>query len=72
MISGRQRALRICVSLPTVRVRGPRVGRDSLLVTCGLSVQVNPHVSVFGSYTGEFLRTNSVVHQMNLGLRAEF
>jgi outer membrane autotransporter protein len=54
------------------RVRGPRVGRDSLLVTGGLSVQVNPHVSVFGSYTGEFLRTNSVVHQMNLGLRTEF
>jgi outer membrane autotransporter protein len=54
------------------RVRGPRVGRDSLLVTGGLSVQVNPHVSLFGSYTGEFLRTNSVVHQMNLGMRAEF
>jgi uncharacterized protein with beta-barrel porin domain len=53
-------------------VRGPRVGRDSLLVTGGLSVQVNPHVSLFGSYTGEFLRTNSVVHPMNLGLRAEF
>ena len=66
------RALRACVSLPTVRVRGPRVGRDSLLVTGGLSVQVNPHMSGFGSYTGEFLRTNSAVHQMNLGPRAEF
>jgi hypothetical protein len=29
-------------------------------------------MSGFGSYTGEFLRTNSAVHQMNLGPRAEF
>lgn len=54
------------------RVCGLRVGRDSLLVTRGLSEQVNPHISHCGSYTVSSCAPISVLYQMNLGLSAEF
>jgi len=53
-------------------VTGPDLGRDSLLVDAGLSVQVNPALSVFAYYTGEIGRSNYSSNAVNGGFRISF
>jgi autotransporter-associated beta strand protein len=54
------------------RVRGPRLGRDSLVGSGSVTVQMGEKWSGYAAYTGEFLRTNTASHRVNLGLRMEF
>jgi autotransporter-associated beta strand protein len=54
------------------RVRGPRLGRDSLVGSGSVTVQLGEKWSGYAAYTGEFLRTNTASHRVNLGLRMEF
>jgi outer membrane autotransporter protein len=54
------------------RVRGPRLGRDSLVGSGSVTVQMGEKWSGYAAYTGEFLRANAATHRVNLGLRMEF
>jgi len=54
------------------RVDGPDIGRDSLLLDAGASVEINPAVSVYAYYTGELGRTNYDSHSVNGGFRVSF
>jgi fibronectin-binding autotransporter adhesin len=54
------------------RVRGPRLGRDSLVGSGSVTVQMGEKWSGYAAYSGEFLRTNTASHRVNLGLRMEF
>jgi autotransporter-associated beta strand protein len=54
------------------RVRGPRLGRDSLVGSGSVTVQLGEKWSGYAAYTGEFLRANAATHRVNLGLRMEF
>jgi autotransporter-associated beta strand protein len=54
------------------RVRGPQVGRDSLVGSGSVTVQLGEKWSGYAAYTGEFLRVNSATHRVNVGLRMEF
>ncbi|HWL52232.1 MAG TPA: autotransporter domain-containing protein, partial [Chthoniobacteraceae bacterium] len=53
-------------------VNGPKIGRDSLLLDAGASVEFNQAVSVFAYYTGELGRTNYQSHAVNGGFRISF
>ena len=53
-------------------VFGPRIGRDSLLLDVGASVQFNPNTSVFAYYTGDIGRSNYTSHSINAGVRVSF
>ncbi len=53
-------------------VNGPDIGRDSLLLDAGASVEINPAVSVYAYYTGELGRTNYDSHSVNGGFRVAF
>ncbi len=53
-------------------VNGPSIGRDSLLLDAGASVQFSPSVSVFAYYTGEIGRTNYSSNAVNGGFRISF
>ena len=53
-------------------VTGPQVGRDSLRLDVGFSVQVTPAVSVFGSYNGDIGTSNYILHSVNGGVRVSF
>ncbi len=53
-------------------VNGPAVGRDSLLLDAGASVEINSNFSVFAYYTGELGATNYDSHSVNGGFRVAF
>jgi len=53
-------------------VHGPEIGRDSLLLDAGLSVQFSPGVAVFAYYTGEIGRENYSSNSVNSGVRLSF
>jgi len=53
-------------------VDGPDIGRDSLLLDAGLSVQFNPAMGVFAYYTGEIGRDNYSSNSINGGVRINF
>jgi outer membrane autotransporter protein len=54
------------------RVNGPRVGRDSLVGSGSVSVQLGETWSGYAAYTGEFLRAETSTHQAHLGFRMAF
>jgi len=53
-------------------VDGPDLGRDSLVLDAGASVEFNSSVSVFAYYTGELGRKNYDSHSVNGGFRVAF
>lgn len=57
---------------PVFTVDGPEMGRDSALVTAGLTVQFNPSVAAYAFYTGQLGRTNYDSHNVTLGVRISF
>lgn len=56
----------------TFRVDGPSIGRDSLIVDAGASVQINPTWSVYANYSGELFRTNYSSNSVSGGFRVSF
>ena len=57
---------------PVFTVDGPEMGRDSALVTAGLTVQFNPSVAAYAFYTGQLGRANYDSHNLTLGVRISF
>lgn len=57
---------------PVFTVDGPEMGRDSALVTAGLTVQFNPSVAAYAFYTGQLGRTNYDSHNVTVGVRISF
>ncbi len=53
-------------------VRGPEIGRDSLLLDVGASVRFSPRTSVFAYYTGNVGADNYTSHALNGGVRIAF
>ena len=53
-------------------VHGPRIGRDSALVSAGVAVQWNERVSTYVYYDGQLARQNYDSHNVNGGLRISF
>ena len=53
-------------------VHGPEVGRDSLVIDAGATVQFNDRLSVYAFYTGEIGRTNYSSNSVNGGFRVSF
>ncbi len=53
-------------------VNGPKIGRDSLLIDAGASVEFNPSLSIYAYYTGELGRTNYQSNAVNGGFRIAF
>ncbi len=53
-------------------VHGPEIGRDSLLLDAGASVQWSPRVSTFAYYTGDLGAKNYSSHSVNAGVRVSF
>jgi outer membrane autotransporter protein len=53
-------------------VRGPQVGRDSLIMDVGVTVRLNPRTSFFAYYTGDFGAANYALHSVNGGVRIDF
>ncbi len=56
----------------TFTVNGPRIGRDSLVLDAGATVQFNPSISAFAYYTGEIGRSNYSSNGVNGGFRVSF
>lgn len=54
------------------RVNGQSIGRDSLLVDAGVTLDFSPAYSVFAYYTGEIGRTNYSSNGVNGGFRVSF
>jgi len=53
-------------------VTGPKIGRDSLLVGAGVSVQWSPRCASYLYYDGEVGRTNYNSHSISGGFRFQF
>ena len=53
-------------------VRGPRIGRDGLLLDGGASAQLTPRVGIFSYYRTELGRENYSVHSISAGVRVSF
>ncbi len=53
-------------------VSGPKIGRDSLLVGAGASVQWSPRVATYVYYDGEIGRSNYNSHSVSAGFRIQF
>lgn len=53
-------------------VHGPTLGRDSLLVDAGASVQINPNLAVYAFYSGELFRSDYSSNTVNGGFRISF
>ena len=53
-------------------VHGPRIGRDSLILDAGVSVQLTSSCSVFAFYSGDLGRKNYTSHSINGGVRISF
>ena len=56
----------------TFSVRGPQIGRDSLLVGAGVAVQFNERTSAYLYYDGQLGRENYDSHSVTGGLRVSF
>jgi len=53
-------------------VRGPEIGRDSALVSAGVSVQITPAISVYAYYDGQLGRTNYTSNSVSGGMKIDF
>ena len=53
-------------------VYGPHIGRDSLLLDAGVTVQLTPRVGVYSFYTGDLGRQNYTSHSINGGVKMSF
>ena len=53
-------------------VGGPAIGRDSLTVIAGVTVQISKQVSIFADYDGNVGRTNYSSHSVIGGVRVKF
>jgi len=53
-------------------VDGPKIGRDSVLLSLGFAVQCNERCSVFAYYDGELARTNYHQSSVSGGIRLDF
>lgn len=53
-------------------VYGPKVGRDSLLLSAGVAVLWNERTSTYVYYDGEFGRTRYDSHNISAGVRVSF
>ncbi|HWL51648.1 MAG TPA: autotransporter domain-containing protein [Chthoniobacteraceae bacterium] len=56
----------------TFAVEGPKLGRDSLVIDAGASIEIHPGASVFAYYLGEIGRTHYESHSVNGGIRINF
>jgi len=56
----------------TFTVRGPRFGRDSLLVGAGFAIQCNERCATYLYYNGELLRENYISNAVTGGVRVSF
>ena len=59
-------------SSDTFTVRGPEIGRDSLILDAGASVQWCPRISTHAYYTGNLGASNYSSHSVNVGVRVSF
>ena len=53
-------------------VHGPKIGRDSLLLSAGFAVQWNDRISTYVYYDGELFRTNYLSNNVSAGFRVTF
>ena len=53
-------------------VKGPLIGRDSLLIGAGATVILNERVSAYLYYDGEVARTNYLSNNVSGGVRISF
>jgi YVTN family beta-propeller protein/autotransporter-associated beta strand protein len=53
-------------------VNGPEIGRDSLLLSAGFSVQWSDRISTYAYYDGELFRTNYLSNNVSAGFRVTF
>ncbi len=53
-------------------VEGPDIGRDSLVLDAGATLDLNPAVSLFAYYSGEIGRRNYQSHSVNGGFSLRF
>jgi outer membrane autotransporter protein len=56
----------------TFVVDGPKIGRDSVLLSAGFAVQCSERCSVFAYYDGELARTNYYQSSVTGGIRIGF
>jgi uncharacterized protein with beta-barrel porin domain len=56
----------------TFIVDGPKIGRDSVLLSAGFAIQCSERCSVFAYYDGELARTNYHASSVSGGLRFAF
>jgi outer membrane autotransporter protein len=54
------------------RVNGSEVGRDSLSVGAGFSIQCSKDVLIYAYYNGEYLQNNFQAHTVNGGFAISF
>ena len=57
---------------PSFTVDGPRMGRDSALVSAGLSMQITPTLNLYAYYDGQLGRSNYVSNTVSCGLKYDF
>jgi outer membrane autotransporter protein len=57
---------------PDFLVHGPATGRDSLLLSAGVAVQLSERVSTYVYYDGELARTNYQADSVSGGFRIDF
>ena len=53
-------------------VYGPNIGRDSLLLDAGVTVQLTARVGVYAFYTGDLGRQNYSSNSVNGGVQMSF
>jgi outer membrane autotransporter protein len=59
-------------AVPVFTVTGPNLGRDSALISTGVSVQISPAVSAYADYHSQFGRTNYSSHSFVVGAQISF
>jgi outer membrane autotransporter protein len=57
---------------PDFLVHGPATGRDSLVLSAGIAVQLSERVSTYVYYDGELARTNYEANSVSGGFRFDF
>lgn len=53
-------------------VDGPEMGRDSALISAGVSVQLTPTLNIYGFYDGQVGRDNYLTNQVSCVLKLDF
>ena len=53
-------------------VKGPEIGRDSLLLSAGFAIQWNERITTYAYYDGELFRTNYLSNNVSAGVRVTF